>query len=407
MFRAPRRIAAISTLIGLAACGACSKEEAAAPGRTDAVDDTVFRMPAFQKVRADVERIQQLVRLRPNDANLRFELGKTLLSGGVGTRGEAELERALALDPAHEEAALLMGQVLLSRGDLDALAALIDRSLAARETARLRALEAKLRVRKDPDDVASCERALHRALELDGTCREAQYEMALLDLRRGDAAGAIPLLEGVTRRDEAHLGAFFNLARAYRLAGREDDAAGAASIHRRLTILEELGQDAEPQSVEAYLAVAKVLGEGGERDAALAEIERGIARHPGSSILRVRRALALLQMGRVAEGRATFDDALKASPDDSMLLNQFAWYLATSCTEKADHARALRLAEKAVQVTRRSDANVLDTLAEARAALGDWQGARAALAEAVLLSPQDRALQRRQEEIERRAGSGR
>jgi len=73
-----------------------------------------------------------------------------------------------------------------------------------------------------------------------------------------------------------------------------------------------------------------------------------------------------------------------------LLLNNMAWFLATDPRGRsAQRAElAVRLAERAVQITDHSDPNILDTLAEAQFAAGSKEEAIASIDEAIRLSPE-------------------
>jgi tetratricopeptide (TPR) repeat protein len=88
------------------------------------------------------------------------------------------------------------------------------------------------------------------------------------------------------------------------------------------------------------------------------------------------RANALLGMGKHAEAIADYDKALKLEPDDSGMLNNLAWVLATSPDDKLrDGKRAIELATKACELTEYKAAHILSTLAAAYAETGDFETA--------------------------------
>lgn len=133
-----------------------------------------------------------------------------------------------------------------------------------------------------------------------------------------------------------------------------------------------------------------------------------IAGGPSPAVERPRRALRLadallaaaLLLSAVTAGREVWGGAdliakrairLLDVPDVSpLVLNNTAWLLATS--PDVDHKRgavAVRLAERAVQETRRQDPNVLDTLAEAHFAAGEVREAVEIIDEAIALAPDE------------------
>ena len=81
----------------------------------------------------------------------------------------------------------------------------------------------------------------------------------------------------------------------------------------------------------------------------------------------------LLNIGRQAEAIENYDKALKIKPDDSGVLNNLAWVLATSPNAKLrDGERSLKLAKRACEVTEYKEAHILSTLAAACAEIGDF-----------------------------------
>jgi tetratricopeptide (TPR) repeat protein len=84
-----------------------------------------------------------------------------------------------------------------------------------------------------------------------------------------------------------------------------------------------------------------------------------------------------LNIGDHAAAVADFEKALDVKADDSLLLNNFAWVLATSPDDKVrDGARALELAKKACDITKYEAAHILSTLAAAYAEKGNFDEAR-------------------------------
>ena len=89
------------------------------------------------------------------------------------------------------------------------------------------------------------------------------------------------------------------------------------------------------------------------------------------------RADAYLNIGEHGEAVKDFSEALKLSADDTGVLNNFAWVLATSPDDNVrDGKRAVELATKAVELTDEKEAHILSTLAAAYAETGDFDAAR-------------------------------
>ena len=85
---------------------------------------------------------------------------------------------------------------------------------------------------------------------------------------------------------------------------------------------------------------------------------------------------AFLNIGKHAEAITDFTRALKLQPEDTTLLNNLAWVLATSPEEGLrDGKRAVELATKACELTEYKAAHILSTLAAAFAESGDFDNA--------------------------------
>lgn len=86
---------------------------------------------------------------------------------------------------------------------------------------------------------------------------------------------------------------------------------------------------------------------------------------------------AYLNIGDHAAAVEDFEQAYKLEPEDSALLNNFAWVLATSPDDNVrDGKRAVELAKKACELTEYKMPHILSTLAAAYAESGDFKSAR-------------------------------
>ncbi|MDD5011956.1 MAG: tetratricopeptide repeat protein, partial [Phycisphaerae bacterium] len=112
---------------------------------------------------------------------------------------------------------------------------------------------------------------------------------------------------------------------------------------------------------------------------------------------------ALREGGRGDEAAAMYEKAAELDADNAEILNTLAWYLAVSNkAEIREPERAVELARRACELTNYSVAEILDTLAAAYAAAGDFDKAVETAEKAVQLceSPEKEALRK---EIEGRA----
>ena len=104
---------------------------------------------------------------------------------------------------------------------------------------------------------------------------------------------------------------------------------------------------------------------------------------PGSKYF----GLALRSMGERDEALRHLRTALSLRPDWPVPMNEIAWILATHPdTRIRNPGEAVRLAERAVERTARRQPVMLDTLAAAYAAIGDFDRAAAVAQEAMSLA---------------------
>jgi tetratricopeptide (TPR) repeat protein len=106
-----------------------------------------------------------------------------------------------------------------------------------------------------------------------------------------------------------------------------------------------------PDDAEARRLLAKVLRDGGQLPAALAQSRRAVELAPGDEAARLGEAETLVRLGRYAEARQRLDEALGLMPASSLLAHAAARLLAAS-PDKAvrDGDRALKLALAVWQV---------------------------------------------------------
>jgi tetratricopeptide (TPR) repeat protein len=102
------------------------------------------------------------------------------------------------------------------------------------------------------------------------------------------------------------------------------------------------------------------------------------------------RGNALLSVGKHAEAIKDYDEALKIDPEDTGVLNNMAWVLATSPDDNVRNAkRSVELGTKACDLTKYEKPHILSTLAAGYAESGDFETAKKYSAKAVELGAKD------------------
>ncbi len=99
---------------------------------------------------------------------------------------------------------------------------------------------------------------------------------------------------------------------------------------------------------------------------------------------------ALLSVGRHADAVKDYDEALKLDPEDTGVLNNLAWVLATSPDDPVRNAqKSVEMGLKACELTKYERPHILSTLAAGYAEKGDWEAAKKWSAKAVELGAKD------------------
>jgi cytochrome c-type biogenesis protein CcmH/NrfG len=138
-----------------------------------------------------------------------------------------------------------------------------------------------------------------------------------------------------------------------------------------------------PRNVTARVTLAKALMECGQLDDACAHLEIAVRLSPTNLVARQNFAEVLHRQGRAKDAVAQYQATLQLEPDWDSLLNNLAWLLATHPSpDIRDGTQAVRLAERACQLTAHTNLWFLHTLAAACAETGDFAHAVAAAEEA-------------------------
>jgi tetratricopeptide (TPR) repeat protein len=98
-------------------------------------------------------------------------------------------------------------------------------------------------------------------------------------------------------------------------------------------------------------------------------------------------------MGRGEDALHSLEAGLDAHPGNVGILNQMGWLYATAASPTRDPAKALAYAHQAVEASNGSDANILDTLAEAYYANQEFDEAIQTEERALEIAPGDEVLQ--------------
>ena len=267
------------------------------------------------------------IELAPDDAATHEAKALALASQQKWEASRESFDRAAKLAPDSTE-------VFLQRGRVNALAGNTDAALAD--------FSEVLRI--DPDNVAAL--VLRAEVAIPDHLDEAMEDLnKALDLR----PGLVPALR----------------QRAVLLANAKKFTAAVADL--------ELAQKLDPEDQSATLQLAAVYAIEGKTETAIEVYDKVLEADPTSWMAFRGRGDLQLNLGKQREAIADYEKALEVKEDDSGVLNNLAWVLATSPDEALrDGKRAIDLAKKACEETEYKQAHILSTLAAGYAETGDF-----------------------------------
>lgn len=167
----------------------------------------------------------QATRLFPQSAEVFIVEGAANILLGHLQEAYANFSTAVSLDPSRPDARFFLALTDYKEGKyIDAVTFLRAAIQAGLVDSDLHYLLAECLLKVNATDTAGAMAELNRAIEFDGNSVSARTLRGKLLLERGDAKGAVADLEFARQHDPESRGASYNLARAYRALGKEEQA---------------------------------------------------------------------------------------------------------------------------------------------------------------------------------------
>ena len=197
---------------------------------------------------------------------------------------------------------------------------------------------------------------------------KAYHNLGNALLKKGDSQSAIAAYEKALSIQSRYPSAHYNLGIALDDSGRIDEAIA----HYQEAVQED------PHFAEAYYLLGNDLFRRSRLDDAIAAYEGALQSRPAYPEVENNIGLALLKEGRPGEAIAHWENAVANESDFVPALNNLAWVLAAFPEASIRNGdKALRLADRANQLSGSKDPAVLRTLAAAYAENGRFTEATA------------------------------
>jgi tetratricopeptide (TPR) repeat protein len=247
-----------------------------------------------------IDEATSALRLDPDSAEVRYVLAITLAGGGRSNDAIEELHKALAIRPNYEDARRQLGQVLADAGQVDAAIVEFRKAIALRPNA------------------ASGYSVMGFAL-----LRASRYR---------EAADAF---EQIIKIAPDNFAAYQQLGTCYQMLG---DSERAVANYRKAIAIRP--------SAPAYSNIGTLLHLGGDFQGAVDAYKQAIAIRPNSATTHRNLGDALSRLGKFAEVKASYDEAIRlfqidltVNPKDARTMILLAVVLQKS--GRADAARDL------------------------------------------------------------------
>jgi tetratricopeptide (TPR) repeat protein len=341
-------------------------EEAVKLGKEDpAIQVAALVLQA--KLVDDAGKMRQIfddaLKIAPRNDELLVYRGKLLLEEGKSDNALADFEAAVKSNPENADAQEARGLALaaLGRGDeaLDALAEAtkLEPDAAGPYLHRARIHLQKQDGKKALDDLADALKldtgnaaalALQaRAHQLEGDTKAAEADVAEVLKSQGDVTPALRMLV----------------------------SQGSGGLRQIVADMEELRQ-ISPKNAELLSQLGMLYTMRKQPHKAISRYGDALAADPEFFTALRGRADSYLSVGKHAEAIEDYEKAVKIKPDDTGILNNFAWVLATSPEDSLrDAKRSIQLSEHAAKLTEYKQAHILSTLAAGYAESGDFDKA--------------------------------
>jgi tetratricopeptide (TPR) repeat protein len=335
-------------------------------------EDPAFRTKALtlratldEDPKKKIADLDEAIRTNPHDVDAVRLRGAVHADQEQYEKALADFDTALQMEPDDAATHLERGKVLVELKKYDEAVASLDKAgeLAPQsaapliQKARIYGIQSKL------------DKALE-ALNLAHTLEPANPAVLLLRAsvyqEKDDAEKALADVDQVLK---AHP----DLPIAMRFRASILAQSGKFDLAARQ--LEEL-QKSEPADLEVELQLGLFYSAEKQYKKAIEKFQAVLEKQPENAVALRGRGDVLLSLGRQAEAIADYEKAIKIDPDDTGVLNNLAWVLATSPDEKLRNGkRAIELATKACELTEYKKPHILSTLAAGYAETGDFNTA--------------------------------
>lgn len=306
------------------------------------------------------------VELSPRDPEVRRARGLFRLTADEYEAAREDLGVAAEEDPRDAAVQEALGLACLMAEKLDDAKAAFGRAIDLEPDA-IGPLLQRARIWAIEGDRERALEDIDRAIDLDPESPAALLLRARIYQQAGDTDAALADIETIL---EAKPDTPAALELRGLIAAEQEDYAAAIRDFRKLA-----ARDPDDAAVIGQLGMLYLAAK--QPREAIRRFSRALEIDADNFPCRRGRSDAAISIGDHPAALADLEKAHALEPDDSGVLNNLAWLLATSPDDDLrDGKRAIELATKACEETKWEEAHIISTLAAAYAESGDFENAR-------------------------------
>jgi tetratricopeptide (TPR) repeat protein len=333
-----------------------------------------------EQLQSAINDLQSVISKMPDNAVVRYNLGRALLAKGSVDQAKGHFEEAVKILPNYLLPRIALTQMMLQRRDYSKVAQMAQEILAydnGNAVARLLRSRALMGL----GDFKQARQELAATAQAYPDLAEARLQLAAIELQEKNFGAAEEGFRRVYEKSQdprALMGIVeTNLARNQAPAAlkllRDEIAKFPNRLEYRValanisagtqdfkTALAEYGNVLEksPQNAQIWLQLAETHRRAGDIDQALSGFQKARELAPADVRPVIQLAVLLDTRGQKSEAKPLYEQALRLEPNNPIALNNLAYLLAES---GADLDQALTMAQRATQ-QRPNDFDIADTL---------------------------------------------
>ncbi len=347
--------------------------------RVQQIVDRLLEEGWFQDAQSLAKRLGESALGDREHAALLLDLGLRLQDKGDDNAAAEQFQKLLQLDPTSVAAKMQLGIIHAKQNELDLAIKFFNEAASLDDNPPAELYFNRGLALRRTGDIEHAVEDFMKVLGIDPKFVKAHAQLGLVHVSQGRFDIASKYFEKVVHLDSSSVENQLNYAEALKRSGNQ-----SAALVQLKSLLQQ-----QPKSTVALIHAGMLCADLEKYSEAIEYLRRAIATQPRAAKIRFALANLLYKHGDVAGALVEYREVERLVRGDPTAQVRIAWILATSPDDKIRNGTdAVRIARRAVNKTRRKDAEALDALAAAMAETGRFDDAIQAAQEALQLLSQ-------------------